>query len=215
MHDLRLELRARNNVLWHAIFDLYESIAAFCRHHDFSNHVVGEYLNLTRSPYFHPKSRMKGQSDRMITATAQRLCDVTGIGPDELWPLVLYSNLIAPVRVVEVAASSCLALTAARRVALPPVQEDHLMDAERRQAMNVVLDTLTPREARVIRLRFGITTPDDVAGADDEHTLIETGAALGCSPERIRQIEQKALKKLRHPSRLKRLRGVVSGEEGR
>ena len=62
-----------------------------------------------------------------------------------------------------------------------------------------VLQTLTPREEKVLRKRFGI-------GLDNEHTLEEVGQGFDVTRERIRQIEAKALRKLRHPSRSKRLR---------
>ena len=62
-----------------------------------------------------------------------------------------------------------------------------------------VLSTLTPRERRVVELRFGLD-------GDRLYTLSEIGAELGVTRERIRQIETKALRKLRHPSRSKRLR---------
>ncbi len=62
-----------------------------------------------------------------------------------------------------------------------------------------VLSTLTPRERRVVELRFGLD-------GDKLYTLSEIGAELGVTRERIRQIETKALRKLRHPSRSKRLR---------
>jgi RNA polymerase primary sigma factor len=62
-----------------------------------------------------------------------------------------------------------------------------------------VLETLTPRERRVVELRFGLE-------GDKLYTLSEIGAELGVTRERIRQIETKALRKLRHPSRSKRLR---------
>jgi len=62
-----------------------------------------------------------------------------------------------------------------------------------------VLETLTPRERRVVELRFGLE-------GDKLFTLSEIGAELGVTRERIRQIETKALRKLRHPSRSKRLR---------
>jgi RNA polymerase primary sigma factor len=61
------------------------------------------------------------------------------------------------------------------------------------------LKTLTPREERVLRLRFGI-------GDGCDHTLEEVGQQFDVTRERIRQIEAKALRKLRHPSRSKRLR---------
>ncbi len=65
-----------------------------------------------------------------------------------------------------------------------------------------VLTTLTPREEKVLRMRFGI-------GEKSDHTLEEVGKNFSVTRERIRQIEAKALRKLRHPSRAKRLRSFV------
>jgi RNA polymerase primary sigma factor len=67
-----------------------------------------------------------------------------------------------------------------------------------------VLSTLTPREEKVLRMRFGI----DEGG---EHTLEEVGETFSVTRERIRQIETKALRKLRHPSRSRTLRAFVEG----
>ena len=66
-----------------------------------------------------------------------------------------------------------------------------------------VLASLTPREEKVLRMRFGI-------GEKSDHTLEEVGQDFNVTRERIRQIEAKALRKLRHPSRAKRLRGFAS-----
>lgn len=65
-----------------------------------------------------------------------------------------------------------------------------------------VLGTLTPREEKVLRMRFGI-------GERSDHTLEEVGKNFDVTRERIRQIEAKALRKLRHPSRLKKLKNLV------
>ena len=65
-----------------------------------------------------------------------------------------------------------------------------------------VLATLTPREEKVLRMRFGI-------GEKSDHTLEEVGQDFDVTRERIRQIEAKALRKLRHPSRSKKLRSFV------
>ena len=67
-----------------------------------------------------------------------------------------------------------------------------------------VLKTLTPREEKVLRMRFGI-------GEKSDHTLEEVGQDFEVTRERIRQIEAKALRKLRHPSRSKKLRAFVEG----
>ncbi|MGL6041003.1 MAG: RNA polymerase sigma factor RpoD, partial [Deefgea sp.] len=68
-----------------------------------------------------------------------------------------------------------------------------------REATKEVLDTLTPREAKVLRMRFGIDMSTD-------HTLEEVGKQFDVTRERIRQIEAKALRKLRHPTRSERLK---------
>ncbi|MBW2520068.1 MAG: RNA polymerase sigma factor RpoD [Deltaproteobacteria bacterium] len=65
-----------------------------------------------------------------------------------------------------------------------------------------VLSTLTPREEKVLRMRFGI-------GEKSDHTLEEVGQDFAVTRERIRQIEAKALRKLRHPSRAKRLKSFI------
>ncbi|MFO7982207.1 MAG: RNA polymerase sigma factor RpoD [Desulfuromonadales bacterium] len=69
-----------------------------------------------------------------------------------------------------------------------------------------ILQTLTPREERVLRMRFGI-------GEKSDHTLEEVGQDFNVTRERIRQIEAKALRKLRHPSRAKRLKSFVEIQE--
>ena len=67
-----------------------------------------------------------------------------------------------------------------------------------------VLSTLTPREEKVLRMRFGI-------GEDSDHTLEEVGQDFNVTRERIRQIEAKALRKLRHPSRSNKLKAFIDG----
>ncbi|MBS0543787.1 MAG: RNA polymerase sigma factor RpoD [Proteobacteria bacterium] len=74
-----------------------------------------------------------------------------------------------------------------------------------RDATSEVLDSLTPREAKVLRMRFGIEMNTD-------HTLEEVGKQFDVTRERIRQIEAKALRKLRHPSRSEKLRSFLDNE---
>ena len=75
-----------------------------------------------------------------------------------------------------------------------------------REATREILATLTPREAKVLRMRFGIDMNTD-------HTLEEVGKQFDVTRERIRQIEAKSLRKLRHPSRAEKLRSFVESEE--
>lgn len=74
-----------------------------------------------------------------------------------------------------------------------------------RDVTKAILDSLTPREAKVLRMRFGIEMNTD-------HTLEEVGKQFDVTRERIRQIEAKALRKLRHPSRSERLRSLLDTE---
>src|ERR1043165_997380 len=74
-----------------------------------------------------------------------------------------------------------------------------------REATHQILASLTPREAKVLRMRFGIDMNTD-------HTLEEVGKQFDVTRERIRQIEAKALRKLRHPSRANYLRSFLAGE---
>ena len=83
------------------------------------------------------------------------------------------------------------------RAALSPV--DAVVHLNLREQTRAVLKTLTPREEKVLKLRFGV-------GDGSEHTLEEVGQSFAVTRERIRQIESKALRKLRHPSRSKSLR---------
>ena len=74
-------------------------------------------------------------------------------------------------------------------------------------ATSEVLDTLTSREAKVLRMRFGIEMSTD-------HTLEDVGKQFDVTRERIRQIEAKALRKLRHPSRSERLKSFIDSDGG-
>jgi RNA polymerase primary sigma factor len=81
---------------------------------------------------------------------------------------------------------------------------DAVINLNLKEQTDSVLKTLTPREERVIKMRFGV-------GDGSEHTLEEVGQSFAVTRERIRQIEAKALRKLRHPSRSRRLRPFLEG----
>jgi RNA polymerase primary sigma factor len=82
---------------------------------------------------------------------------------------------------------------------------DAALFASLREITKDVLDSLTPREAKVLRMRFGIEMNTD-------HTLEEVGKQFDVTRERIRQIEAKALRKLRHPTRSEKLRSFLDSE---
>lgn len=78
----------------------------------------------------------------------------------------------------------------------------YLQNKMLRENLDIVLHSLTPREEQVIRMRFGLND-------DHEYTLEEVGSAFCLTRERVRQIEAKALRKLRHPSRARFLKGFL------
>jgi RNA polymerase primary sigma factor len=82
---------------------------------------------------------------------------------------------------------------------------DAALHGSMRDVVKEVLDSLTPREAKVLRMRFGIEMSTD-------HTLEEVGKQFDVTRERIRQIEAKALRKLRHPSRADKLKSFLEGQ---
>ena len=82
---------------------------------------------------------------------------------------------------------------------------DAVVASNLREITDEVLATLTPREEKVIKMRFGLGT------TGSEHTLEEVGQHFAVTRERIRQIEAKALRKLRHPSRSRKLKAFLDG----
>jgi RNA polymerase primary sigma factor len=83
-----------------------------------------------------------------------------------------------------------------KNVVLP---SEAAIDLDLKERMASMLSTLTPREERIIKMRFGFDS-------GSEHTLEEVGHVFAVTRERIRQIEAKALRKLRHPSRSSKFR---------
>jgi RNA polymerase primary sigma factor len=84
--------------------------------------------------------------------------------------------------------------------AIAPI--DAMIQSNLRETTTQVLASLTPREERIVRMRFGL-------GMNSDHTLEEVGQQFSVTRERIRQIEAKALRKLRHPSRSRALRSFL------
>jgi RNA polymerase primary sigma factor len=79
---------------------------------------------------------------------------------------------------------------------------DSAINSNLKETTTKILSSLTPREERVLRMRFGV-------GMNSDHTLEEVGQQFSVTRERIRQIEAKALRKLKHPSRSKLLKSFL------
>ncbi len=182
MKPLRIEARARNNVLWHAIFDHCSSMTAFCELHGLCQVAVSRLLNLKRYP----------RGTKGWGPLARRLAEITKIPEDDLFPAWLYE--LPRTRVAVELESKLLPLGEYLMLASPePTPDEACSGSELKDQVRKALAMLTSREEDVLRMRFGI-------GEKSERTLKEVGQEFGVGNERIRQIEAKALRKLRHPS---------------
>ncbi len=130
------------------------------------------------------------------------LHELTGKLPEELWPgFVRTDEFLAIPKVIEATREIYPKFLAERGVRVLPPMPDEIVEGEDLQKqIEVVLGTLPQRLARVIHLRFF-----------EEKSLDEVGKELGVGRERARQLESRALRKLRHPSRASLLREFLNG----
>ena len=196
MKDLLVQSRFRNLQLWDLLAG--RSVAEVCQEINVDQCVFGGLLNLKLSPKaFPPRYKRSKNPARLVYRKA-----VTSIAahfkmlPEDLFPDSLYA-LALPDRVERTYDSvELLPLLAAggEKYALPPTQFESVQLSELKEVLNKKLATLPGRESRVLRLRSGLED-------GEEHTLEEVGKIFGVTCNRIRQIEAKAIRRMRHPSR--------------
>jgi RNA polymerase sigma factor (sigma-70 family) len=152
---------------------------------------IWEYERLSRSPV---DANSEWRTD------AVRIANFWCCDPEQLWPDSVRKVRKSVVRrEFDVAEIHHLLSDSVQRLALPPDADEVLDAADAKRRISDVLETLSEREELVLRRRFGLD--------DDEKTLDQVGQEFGVGKERIRQIEAKALRKLRHSSRLRILNG--------
>jgi len=192
--EVRVEARLKNNVLWHAIYDKWPSVAAFSEETGISMTAIHNYVGLRKSPVL---------KDGQWSRTAERIADALGTLVEDLFPLRLYE--METTRAVVEIPLSALPPSSEELRSLLPAPEDVVAAGELRSTVAEILGTLTEREAAVLRSRFGI--------GEEPRTLRDIGEDLGVQQERIRQIEAKALRKLRHSSRSKKIIDCIDHED--
>jgi RNA polymerase primary sigma factor len=132
--------------------------------------------------------------------TDDELADALGIDRERMM------KLLWRVQATEVAEGDSLIGEDVTLLSIIPDQSasqfEMLSQRELKERFEEMLATLTPREERILRMRFGF-------GLESDHTLQSVGDAYGVTRERIRQIEEKALRKLKHPTRSKHLRDFL------
>lgn len=214
---LRVEIRFKNARLYNAIVEqtTYTSgyfkspdkscgpVSAFCVQHGLKSgarDMIYKLLNLKIGPIL--KIGVLGRVK--IRPLCLTLSDLLGHPVEWLFPDDLYS-VKWPTLTTDVVASHMVRLIDAPRSALmlPPVQEDNIIAAELTRDIHNVLRTLTPREAKILTARFGLN-------GDEPQTLNEVGKHEAITRDRVRQIEAKALRHLRHPSRARVLRPYIT-----
>ena len=192
MTDYRVQIKVRNARLLRAIEKAgHQPGQIFAREVgiSYTGHLL-PYLNLKRTPF---------DENGDLRPCAEMLCVFLNRLPDELWSEEQRYPLLTNAAEIELSAASVHELLASPSDCADPLSL--LEKKQTAQAIDALLDTLTPREAEVLRLRHGID--------GEPMNLEEMAKAKGCSRERIRQIEAKALRKLRAPARQTVLMDVV------
>lgn len=190
----RIEIRVKNNRLLQALKDTFPaeySIKAFSTRLGVNYGALCQILAVKTWPY----SAKNGW-----LPIAKQISLDTGKSPEYLFDPDLYGRKARPV-VLEMDMPAWM-LEQAGMVSIPEAPDVAADRGLLSDAVRNALKTLTPREERVLRLCFGI-------GDGRNHTLEEVGQQFGVTPERIRQIEAKALRKLRRPIRAERLRPFI------
>ena len=172
----------------------YRNVSQFCEQNGMAKTQLTELISF-RTPPLTKEGEFREPAKKLM----EGLCAL----PTELWTAEQLTmelkrntstkevNLDAMLSVLGINAEEALQMIE------PPKPDEVLEEKEKAEVVSEMLDSLTPKEARVLRMRFGIGC--------DEHTLEEVGKKLDVTSERIRQMEAKALRKMKHPSRMELL----------
>jgi hypothetical protein len=185
---LRVEVRFRNNVLWHAIKDNYPTICGFATQHQLSRPTVFNLVNLRDSPWY---------VDGAWSKTAIGIATALQREADELFPFALYENYaLSVVHVQEMPAEQFVSLSE-----IP--QDQRLVSGQQEMAdlsdtIQHVLDLLAPTDRHVVECMYGLNGRTAM-------TMSEIARAKGVSPTRIKQIHGRAIGRLRTRKRHKLL----------
>ena len=214
MKDLRIEFKFKNAIL---LTRLQEKFGE-----DASTKSMAEAMGVAYSRlvclltlHYKPFSSRLGRGAESVdgviySPVAMKIANFLDYAePAELFPLSLYSLKIPKKYHKDFESVQLLSFQEAReQKLLPPAEsyEDNYEALGLKERMGQLLKTLTAREAKVIRMRFGLD-------GEVEHTLEEVGEAFKVHRERIRQIEKKAIRKMRHPARAQMVKVFYTGEE--
>ena len=196
--EYRVEIKIRNNLILKFIeFKGYKTVGEFCRKNDLSEGEVGKLVNMKKSPI----NKSTGEFTDLVESLAIKL----EVSPEQLFSEEqLYADVVSNKRSIEVSSAEArfmLEIGSDNSYCI----EDKMQKYDLDKCIYSSLDKLLGRESNVLKLRFGLD-------GNSSHTLGEVAKIRGCTPERVRQIELKALRKLRHPSRSAPLKELMTGE---
>jgi RNA polymerase sigma factor (sigma-70 family) len=188
--EYRVDIKIRNNLLLSAIENAgFQSVAHFCKTANIQSTSVYGLVSLKESPL---------RQDGTFTLVAQKILDYLCALPEDLWTEEqLWNTLTINTGRVLLDKHQMSVLSYGGEEEVLNL-EDVVYKKEIQEKVYEVLGSLTPQEEKIIELRFGLK-------GRHNYTLEETGALLDITDNRVRQIESKALRKLRHPSRMKML----------
>jgi len=204
MSDYHLQLRVRQGRLWKLVHEKFSSVKAFSVACGVSPKSVSDLLNFKTKPTteasrrFNPFGRGEFVKEYPVEwkPSVLEICAFLGVCADNVFPVhlqhILPSNLAETYSATKVIGMS----EESETYCLPEYGE--IDDRFRTDAIRDVLSTLTEREAEILSMRFGL----DGGGCK---TLEEIGNKIKRTRELVRHIEQKALRKLRHPTRMDKL----------
>lgn len=200
VEEYRLKFVIKNNLILTAIEAMgYTNLGQFAKCEGMSLGGLYDLINLKKAPI---------GIDGEFSKHAKELMEVLGACPTDLWTeeqLTLSLRKNSEERHLSKEALRVALRSDARSLIGLDYPEQEIAEKEAVQAVHEALDSLTPREAQVLSLRFGL-------GKEDEHSLEEVGEKFKVNRERIRQIEARALRHMRHPSRSEKLRTLLGDE---
>ena len=205
MKDFRVEVKIRNNRIFSRIMKRWGSVPLFSRCVGVSYTTVSQYIGFKTSPISKPGVSHSSPYRVDILGlpwkkSAFKIAAALGCEVLDLWPNEYLRGVRNNKYFFEADKEDMLDLPFEDRKLL--MAGTTFLDGFNTEHIQDVLNTIEKRERRVIELRFGLN-------GQRSYSLREIGAFEGVSRERIRQIELKALRKLRHPSRLQHLRLVT------
>jgi RNA polymerase sigma factor (sigma-70 family) len=203
VNEYRIKVTVRNNLILNAIENAgHKSVAAFCKSIGMAPQKVTELIAMRKPPL-----NNNGEFSHMAKLLMEELCAL----PTDLWTseqLTLKLKRNSAQRDVSAEGMrAALGMHAEELLELmkPDAPDEAVLKHEMVSVVEEQLESLSPRQALVLRMRYGIGC--------EEHTLDEVGEKFDLTQERIRQIEAKALRLLKHPKRSDELRQLMPNYE--